>query len=84
MEVLPVHGGGVMREPEIIGEPIQIHYFAGGLDSPTFMERRKVIVTAYVEAESVQLYKENEEAAARLGEQMGRLLHKCLRDEVVA
>jgi hypothetical protein len=58
--------------------------FPGGIDSPTFHQRRKVVLTAYVELESVELYRENLEAAKGLGSQLGVLLHNALtRGKVV-
>lgn len=65
---------------EIVGEPINVTLFAGGMPRPTFMRRRKIVFTAYVQEESVQAFLEYEDAAVRLGEQLGRLLHTLLAD----
>jgi hypothetical protein len=67
-----------MKELEVVGETIHINLIAGGIDKPTFHRRRKVVLTAYVQEESIQLYREPRDAALALGRQLGGLLHEGL------
>lgn len=69
------------RHLELTGDPIVLNLFPGGMDSPTFHQRRKVTFNVYLESESLWALAEHEDAAVRLGETLGRLLHERLKTQ---
>lgn len=65
----------------LVGEPVTITFVPGGHDSPTFLQRRKLTIHNLVEADSLQLYKQDEGAAVHFGEMLGHMLHRQLNAE---
>ena len=67
-------------ELEMIGKPIVLNYLAGGMDGPTFHQRRKVTFNVYLEAGSIEACKQYPDAAERLGRTLGGMLNQYLQD----
>lgn len=77
-----------MSKMTMIEPPITTTFFPGGMCGPegsasneSFWRRRKVTLTVYLQEESLEVYRSDEDMCAEFCETLGPVLHAALKND---